>query len=179
MEDRAQRPTDDPHLWCAPMGVPRTTPYPFRFAQSFGDGTPTHIFIVHEATIHTYRQIFMDGRQHPRESDPTWFGHSIGRFDGKDTLVIDTVGFNDKFWFDRRGTPHTEQLHTIERWARPEFTKLTRVVTIDDPGAFTRPFDVRFTAELGSPESEILEYICIENNQYGLPGGHDFNPVPK
>ena len=52
-------------------------------------------------------------------------------------------------------------------------------MTIDDPGAFTRPFDVRFTAELGSPDSEILEYICIENNQYGLPGGHDFNPVPK
>ena len=62
---------------------------------------------------------------------------------------------------------------------RPEFTKLTRVVTIDDPGAFTRPFDVRFTAELGSPDSEILEYICIENNQYGLPGGYDYNPVGK
>ena len=53
------------------MGVPRTTPYPFRFAQNYGDGTPTHIFILHEATIHTYRQIFMDGRQHPKELDPT------------------------------------------------------------------------------------------------------------
>ena len=125
MEFRAQHPTDDPHLWCAPMGVPRSTPYPFRFAQNYSDGTPTHIFILHEATIHTYRQIFMDGRQHPRELDPTWFGHSIGRFDGKDTLVIDTVGFNDKFWFDRKGTPHTEQLHTIERWSRPQMDTLT------------------------------------------------------
>ena len=50
-------------------------------------------------------------------------------------------------------------------------------MTIDDPGAYTRPFDVTFTARLGAPGSEILEYICIENNQYGLPGGHDFNPV--
>jgi hypothetical protein len=120
----------------------------------------------------------MDGRKHPVDPTPTWFGHSVGRMEG-DTLVVDTIGFNDKFWFDRRGHPHTEQLHTIERWTRPEFTKLTRVVTIDDPGAYTRPFDVTFTAELGSPDSEILEYICIENNQYGLPGGHDYNPVGK
>ena len=65
---------------------------------------PTHMFILHEAIIHTYRQIFMDGRKHPAELDPTWFGHSIGAWE-KDTLVIDTVGYNDKFWFDRKGTP--------------------------------------------------------------------------
>ena len=67
--------------------------------------------------MRTYRQIFMDGRKHPAEPIPTWYGHSIGWYEN-DTLVIDTVGFNDKFWFDRRGTPHTEQLHTIERWTR-------------------------------------------------------------
>ncbi len=172
MEFRAQRPTDDPHLWCAPMGVPRTTPYPFRFAQNYTDGTPTHIFILHEATIHTYRQIFMDGRQHPAELDPTWFGHSIGRFDGKDTLVIDTVGFNDKFWFDRKGTPHTEQLHTIERWSRPQMDTLTNSVTIDDPGAFSRSFTVTFPARLAAPGDEIMEHFCAENNQYGVAGGH-------
>ena len=99
------------------MGVPRSTPYPFRFVQNYTHKKPTHIFILHEGNIHSYRQIFMDGRKHPAELDPTWFGHSIGWWEG-DTLVIDTVGFNDKFWFDRQGTPHTEQLHTIERWTR-------------------------------------------------------------
>jgi hypothetical protein len=172
MEFRAQHPTDDPHLWCAPMGVPRTTPYPFRFAQNYTDGPATHIFILHEATIHTYRQIFMDGRSHPAELDPTWFGHSIGTVEGKDTLVIDTIGFNDKFWFDRKGTPHTEQLHTIERWSRPQMDTLVNQVTIDDPGAFSKPFTVTFPARLAAPGDEIMEHFCAENNQYGVAGGH-------
>jgi hypothetical protein len=168
----------DPYNYCMPAGVPRmAADFAWRLVQ-YPTIKPTHIFLLYEGNMHSFRQIFMDGRKHPVDPTPTWFGHSIGHWE-KDTLVVDTIGFNDKFWFDRRGTPHTEQLRTIERWARPEFTKLTRVVTIDDPGAFTRPFDVRFTAELGSPDSEILEYICIENNQYGLPGGHDYNPVGK
>ena len=72
------------------MGVPRSTPYPFRFVQNYTHKAPTHMFILHEGNIHSYRQIFMDGRKHPAEIDPTWFGHSIGWFDNKDTLVIDT-----------------------------------------------------------------------------------------
>ena len=177
MADRAKRETDDPHLWCMPMGVPRTTPYPFRFVQNYTHRSPTHLFILFEATIHTYRQIFMDGRKHPDALDPTWFGHSIGRFE-KDTLVIDTVGFNDKFWFDRQGTPHTEQLHTIERWTRVNVGTLTNEVTIDDPGAFSRPFTVTFNARLQAPGDEIMEYICQENNQYGVAGGHQ-NPFAQ
>ena len=101
MEDRAKRPGDDPFYWCMPMGVPRVTPYPYRFVQNY-TLKPTHMYILHEGTIHTYRQIFMDGRKHPAELDPAWFGHSIGAWE-KDTLVIDTVGYNDKFWFDRAG----------------------------------------------------------------------------
>ena len=168
----------DPYNYCMPAGVPRmAADFAWRLVQ-YPTIKPTHIFLLYEGNMHSFRQIFMDGRKHPEDPTPTWFGHSIGRWEG-DTLVVDTIGFNDKFWFDRRGHPHTEQLHTIERWTRPEFTKLTRVVTIDDPGAYTRPFDVTFSADLGSPDSEILEYICIENNQYGLPGGHDYNPVGK
>ncbi len=178
MEYRAQHETDDPHLWCMPMGVPRVTPYPFRFVQNFTHKAPTHMFILHEATLHTFRQIFMDGRKHPKELDPTWFGHSIGHWEGKDTLVIDTVGFNDKFWFDRKGTPHTEQLHTIERWTRPNMGTLINAVTIDDPGAFSKPFTVTFTARLQPPGDEMMEFFCQENNQYGVAGGHD-NPFNK
>ena len=178
MEYRAQHETDDPHLWCMPMGIPRTTPYPFRFVQTYTHKAPTHMFILHEGNIHSYRQIFMDGRKHPAELDPTWFGHSTGRYEGKDTLVIDTVGFNDKFWFDRKGTPHTEQLHTIERWTRPTMGELINTVTIDDPGAYSRPFTVTFKATLSAPGDEIMEYICQENNQYGVAGGHE-NPFNK
>jgi hypothetical protein len=179
MADRAAHETDDPHLWCMPMGVPRSTPYPFRFVQNYTHRAPTHMFILHEGNIHSYRQIFMDGRKHPPELDPTWFGHSIGYYENnKNTLVIDTVGFNDKFWFDKAGTPHTEQLHTIERWTRLNEGNLENKVTIDDPGAYSRPFTVTFMARLAAPGDEIMEYICQENNQYGIAGGHD-NPFNK
>jgi len=178
MDARATREMDDPHLWCMPMGVPRSTPYPWRFVQNYTHKAPTHMFILHEGNIHSYRQIFMDGRKHPAELDPTWFGHSIGSWEGKDTLVIDTVGFNDKFWFDRKGTPHTEQLHTTERLTRPDLGRLVAAVTIEDPGAFSRPFTVTFNARLSSPGDELMEYICQENNQYGVAGGHE-NPFNK
>jgi hypothetical protein len=177
MADRATRETDDPHLWCMPMGVPRTTPYPFRFVQNYTHRTPTHLFILFEATIHTYRQIFMDGRKHPAELDPTWFGHSVGRFE-KDMLVIDTVGFNDKFWFDRQGTPHTEQLHTIERWTRLNEGTLRNEVTIEDPGAFSRPFVTTWMARQAASGDELMENFCQENNQYGVAGGYA-NPFSR
>jgi len=165
--------TQEPHNACLPMGVPRVTPFPYRFVQNYTHKAPTHMFILHEGNIHTYRQIFMDGRKHPAELDPTWLGHSIGRFETKDTLVIDTVGYNDKFWFDRRGHPHTEQLHTIERWTRLSLGELENKFTLDDPGAYSKPIDFRFVATLMPPEDELLEYICQENNQYGastIPG---------
>jgi len=94
----------------------------------------------------------MDGRAHP-DPDPTWYGHSVGHWEG-DTLVIDTVGYNDKFWFDFRGHPHTEQLHTIERYTRKNLGTLVNEITIDDPGAYSKPFTVTFNARL-MPKGEI------------------------
>jgi hypothetical protein len=154
---------DDPEANCLPTGVPRFAPYPWRIIQSPTHKKATHIFFLFEGNIHSYRQIFMDGRKHPADPDPTWYGHSIGWYEG-DTLVIDTVGFNDKFWFDFRGHPHTEKLHTIERWTRKDMGTLVSEVTIDDPGAYTRPFTVSFTARL-RPDEELMEYICQENEQ--------------
>ena len=161
--------TEDPVAWCLPMGVIRYTPYPFRFIQNYTDKKPTHMYILYE-TMRTFRQVFMDGRKHPAELDPTWFGHSIGWYE-KDTLVIDTVGLNDKFWFDNRGLPHTERLHTIERWTRIDLGHLATEVLIDDPGAFSRPFSVTFQSTLSLPGDELMEYICQENNQYGFASG--------
>jgi hypothetical protein len=164
-----RKETDDPVNWCLPLGVLRYSPYPFRFMQNSTHKKPTHMYILSE-WMGSFRQIFMDGRRHPAEPEPTWFGHSIGWYED-DTLVIDTVGFNEKFWFDRRGTPHTDQLHTIERWTRVDFGHLVQEVTLDDPGAYSRPFTVTFQATLSPPGDELIEYVCQENNQYGIASG--------
>jgi hypothetical protein len=74
------------------------------------------------------------GRAHPEHLEPSYYGHSIGHWEG-DTIVVDTIGFNEKFWMDREGTPHTEELHLIERFTRTDFNTLKCEVTIDDPGA--------------------------------------------
>lgn len=150
---------DDPQANCLPSGVPRISPYPWRIVQ-----TATHIFLLFEGNIHSYRQIFIDGRKHPADPDPTWYGHSIGRFEGN-TLVVETVGFNDKFWFDFKGHPHTEQMRITERYTRTNHDTLINQITIDDPGAYSRPFTVTFTAEFAPAHYELMEYICQENNQ--------------
>jgi hypothetical protein len=150
---------DDPESLCLPFGIPRSAPYPWRILQ-----TPTHYFILYEGNIHSFRQIFMDGRKHPEDPDPTWYGHSIGHWEG-DTLVVDTVGFNDKFWFDYLGHPHTEQLHTIERYKRTSLGTMEIEVTINDPGAYKKPFTTIGRARLQPAGDELLEYICQENDQ--------------
>jgi hypothetical protein len=147
---------DDPEANCLPTGVPRIAPYPWRIVQ-----TPTHVFFLYEGNIHSFRQIFVDGRKHPEDPDPTWYGHSIGHYEG-DTLVVDTVGYNDKFWFDFAGHPHTEQLHTIERYTRKDLGTLQVDTDIIDPGAYSKPFSISFTANL-RPKEELMEYICQEN----------------
>ena len=157
MMDKRQA-QDDPEANCLPTGIPRIAPYPWRIVT-----TPTHVFFLFEGNIHSYRQIFIDGRKHPDDPDPTWYGHSIGRWDG-DTFVVDTIGFNDKFWFDFAGHPHTDKLHTIERYTRTDLGHLENKVTIDDPGAYSKPFTVTFTARF-RPNEELMEYICQENNQ--------------
>ena len=149
---------DDPEANCLPAGVPRMAPYPWKIVQQ-----PKLIVFLFEGNIHSYRQIFMDGRGHPDNLDPTWYGHSIGRWEG-DTLVVDSVGFNDKFWFDFAGHPHTEKLHITERYRRSDYSHLDFEVVIEDPGAYTRPFTMYGHSPL-MEDSEIIEYICNENNQ--------------
>ncbi len=153
-----KRPSkDDPEANCLPTGVPRMAPYPWKIVQ-----TPSEIVFLFEGNIHSYRQIFLDGRGHPKDADPTWYGDSVGHWEG-DTLVVDTVGFNDKFWFDFAGHPHTGKLHIVERYRRADLGHLEDEVTINDPGAYTRPFTLYGHFPLQS--TEIMEYICNENNQ--------------
>jgi hypothetical protein len=164
-----QGSTDDPSAWCLPTGLLRYGPYPFRFIQNYTHKQPTHLYIMFEY-MRTFRQVFLDGRTHPAELDPTWFGHSVGRYE-RDTLVIDTVGFNDKFWLDNRGMPTTDRLHTTERWTRVDAGHLTSEVTVDDPGAYSRPFTVTTQMTLAPSGDELMEYVCQENNQFGIASG--------
>src|SRR6266550_7742878 len=172
--ERSKAIYGEPYIYCLPMSVPRINPYPWKFVMGYTAKGLTEIYILHETgDAGAHRVVYMDGRKHP---DPTtslntWWGHSIGRWEG-DTLVIDTVLYNDKFWFDAVGTPHTEKLHTIERWTRLSYGTLVNDFTIDDPGTFTRPVEMRFVARIVKPGVDLMEYICAENNQIGIAGGY-------
>jgi hypothetical protein len=155
---KARQSKDDPEANCLPTGVPRIAPYPWRIVQD-----KTHVWFLFEGNIHSFRQVFTDGRKHSDDPDPTWYGESIGHYEG-DTLVVDTIGYNDKFWFDFAGHPHTEQLHTIERYTRKDLGNLQVDTKIIDPGAYTEPFDISFKATM-RPREELMEYICQENQQ--------------
>ena len=131
----------------------------------------SHIYQLHETgDAGAHRVIYMDGRKHPDDLIPSWWGHSIGRWDG-DTLVIDTVGYNDKFWFDSRGTPHTRAAAHDRTLDAHQLRQDVDEFTIDDPGALSKPVTLKFTANLVRPGlktgEDLMEFICLEDNQYG------------
>src|SRR5580765_5330320 len=95
----------------------------------------------------TYRQIFMDGRKLETDPNPSWMGYSVGHWE-KDTLVVESFGFNDKTWLDRNGHPHTEALRITERYRRRDFGHLEIQMTLDDKAVYARPWTVAVTAEL-------------------------------
>ena len=109
------------------------------------------------------RQIFLDGRAHPSDPNPTWRGHSIGHWDG-DTLVADTIGFNDKPWLDWNGHPHTDTLHVVERYRRPDLGHLELEMTVEDRGALKASWLSKRTYIL-DPREDILENVCTENEK--------------
>jgi hypothetical protein len=154
---RANQGKDDPEAQCLPAGVPRISPFPQKFVQ-----TPTLLVILDEGNVHSYRQLFIDGRSHPKDMDPLWMGDSIAKWDG-DTLVVDTIGFNDKTWLTGQGVPHSEELHVIERYRRPDFGHLEVEITLEDPRAFTKPHTFKRGFIL-LPNWEIHEYVCNEFN---------------
>ena len=147
---------DSPTALCLPGWVIPAQPILYKLVQ-----TPALIVMLYELEPHN-RQIFIDGRSHPADPDPTWVGHSIGRWEG-DTLVVDTVGYNDRSWLPT-AIPHTEKLHVVERYRRSDLAHLNVDVTIDDPGTLTKPWNLRMTWTL-APGEEILETVC-ENDKY-------------
>jgi hypothetical protein len=147
---------DDPANKCLPMGVPRLSPYPQKFVQ-----TKNQVIILDEGDIHTFRIVYLNGRKHPEDVNPTWYGDSIGHWDG-DTLVVDTVDFNDRTWLDAAGHPHTEKLHVIERYTRPDANTLLREVTVEDPGDYAKPFTMEGSYKLIA-NKELKERYCYKS----------------
>lgn len=148
----------DPTERCIPPGIPREMQQPF----------PWEIVQTHDRVIMIFeyqsliRQIFTDGRGHPKDLEPTYMGNAIGRYEG-DTLVIDTIGFNDKTWLDPMGLPHSDAMHVTERLRRVDHDTLVDEYTIDDPKAYTKPWTAQKTFKL-KPDWQIQEYVCTENN---------------
>jgi hypothetical protein len=151
----------EPHTRCKPSGGPRQflTPYGVEIVDL---PELKRIMIMDIGGPHTFRTIYMDGRTHPKDLQPSFYGHSIGTWD-KDTLVVDTVGFNEKFWIDRGQAPHTEKLHLIEKFTRTDMNNMTYELTVEDPGAYTAIWS-RSSAMTFRAGTELFEYVCQDNN---------------
>jgi len=107
---------------------------------------------------------FGAGVKHTEDPDPSFFGEEIGRWEG-DTLVIDSIAFKDeRVWIDENANPHSDAMHVVERWTRPDLDHIHVDTLIEDPKFYTRPFTYARTWVLGKPDEQIQEYSCSENN---------------
>jgi hypothetical protein len=132
-------------------------PVPFKLVQ-----TPGLILMLAEADT-VFRQIFTDGRKHPEDPQPSWLGYSVGKWQD-DSLVVETIGLNDRGWLDAVGHTHTDALRVTERFHRRDFGHLDVQLTLDDPKTFTQPVTVKFT-ELLLPDTDLIESFCTENEK--------------
>jgi hypothetical protein len=154
---------DDPMVSCLPPGGPR------QFQARYGFGVleqpeRQRIFFMSAGGNRNWRLVYLDGRELPSGDDvnPTYFGYSVGKWEG-DTLVLQTNGFNERFWFTNGGLPHTEALKLTERFSRSDFNTLRYEVTVDDVGAYTRTWsggwNLQWVAE------DLPEYFCQDNDK--------------
>ena len=158
-ERAANNSKDAPGAHCLTRGITAAGAlFPYELVQ-----TPTRLVMIFEDDIPSHRTVYLDGRRHPKDPNPSWMGHSIGRWEG-DALVVDTVGFNDKSWLDAQGHPHTEKLHVTERLRRPDLGHLELEFTIEDPGTYAKPWIIKRVADL-DPNDEIGEYVCTEGER--------------
>ena len=160
----ADNSKDNPDVWCLPIGLMQyhNHPQPSQIVQ-----TKNLMLITYESN-YGLRYVYLDGRPAPNnDPQPWWFGYSRGRWEGNDTLVVETTHFNSEeraSWHDVNGTPWSDQLKMTERFTRPTFGLLQVDVTIDDPKVFAKPFTVRVYRNL-LVDQEMIEFICNENEQ--------------
>jgi hypothetical protein len=153
---KANKGKDDPTAVCLPNGTVRVNGLPYKIVQ-----TPKMVILLGEANTHSYRRFFLDGRPHNLDLDPnSWTGDSIAKWEG-DTLVVDTVSVNDKTWLDATGKPHSDEMHVVERYSRPDLGHLNLDYTLEDPKDFTKPYTFKRVFTL-APGWELQEYVCQE-----------------
>jgi hypothetical protein len=164
--------TTDPQIhYCEPPGAAHIFMYPAKtkFVQ-----TPEAVYILHEIGP-VFRIVWMNAG-HPDDPDPQYWGHSIGRYENGNTLVVDTVGFNDRTWLDQVGPPHTEQLHMIERYTRVDASTIDIEFTVDDPGAYSRPWKGQRSLARSATGFLRYQWVCSVRDNYehfekvGRPG---------
>lgn len=157
---------DDPmFLNCKPPGGPRQfqQPYGFQFVE---DPERQRIFVLVGSGNRNFRIIYLDGRSHVGQvggddDNPLYYGRSVGKWAGQ-TLEVDTRGFNEDFWFTNGGLPHTDQLRLIERFTRVDFDTLRYEVTVEDAGAYTRPWSSGWTLRwVGGADLPV--HFCQDN----------------
>jgi hypothetical protein len=147
---------DSPQAHCLPSGPLRNGPL-WQFVQS-----KDFLVYISDDDSPGFHQIYLDGRPHPADPNPAWAGHSIGHWDG-DTLVVDRVAFDPRVYLDIESHPHSDKLHIIERYHRPDLGHLEIEITVDDPGVLAKPWTMKRVADLA--HEEIFEFICTENNR--------------
>src|SRR5690348_8170636 len=161
LEVRKQRQQHgiDPHVQCLPSNFPRmfTLPHFTKFVQ-----TPGLLVLLNEYNA-SYRQIFLDGRPLPEDPQPSWNAYSTAKWQG-DTLVVETIGFRDDLWMDMAGTPLTSAARVTERYRRPNFGRIEIDATINDPKAYTRPWNVTIPLKLVL-DTELMDEVCLEGEQ--------------
>ncbi len=146
---------------CRPAGVPGFMMFivePIFFVQS-----PTKVLMIHSGNEEV-RHVYLDV-PHSEKPKPSWYGESVGHYEG-DTLVIDTIGLNDKTFVDNYRTPHTEKLHVVERWKLIDDGKMLEVaIKVDDPDTFNEPWSAIQRYRRAQPR-QLGEEACAENNTH-------------
>ena len=157
-ERDANEGRDFPQSYCLPMGILLDSGLSmWQVVQ-----TPTVLVLISEVDNPGHRVIYLDGRPRPKDYGPTWYGRAIGYWEG-DTLVVDSTGFNDKTWLPD-SQAHSDKLHVVERYRRPDLGRLEIEFTLEDPDAFKEPWVIKRTADL-APDEQTMEYICNENEK--------------
>jgi hypothetical protein len=157
----------NPEALCLFAGIPRASisGVPFEIVQN-----SDRVAFLYELMT-TFRSIPVDGRDHPKDLEPSFFGNGVGRWEA-DSLVIDSVGFKDKLsWIDDDAHPHSDAMHVVERWSRPDADHLVHEVTVEDPKFYTKPWTFQRVFTAMPPGEELYEFACDENN-IDRDGGH-------
>ena len=157
VQRRERNNADSPQSKCLPGALLRLGPL-WQLVQN-----KTNMIVISDDDSPGFYQIYLDGRKHPEDPNPAWRGHNVARWEG-DTLVVDRVGFHEGVWLDQDSHSHSEKLHIVDRYTRPDMGHIEIVSAVEDPGVLSRPFTMKRVADL-APDQEILEFICPENNQ--------------